>query len=204
MKTKNQIDKRNLPQDMPQSSRGLFLILAFILNFFVFSNLANAQKLLPNGFERLEGDHPAPKTQFADQNGRQTSVNDFKGKVVVVNVWATWCAPCVKEMPSLARLASQLPADRFAVIAVSQDKGGLAVAKPFLTRLGIAGLPIFFDPMGRMFRDFGGRGLPTTFIIGQDGLVISRLEGSADWDADNVVSYLRSLPNEISAPVLAK
>lgn len=204
MKTKNQIDKRKLPQDMPRSSQGLFLILAFILNFFAFSNLANAQKLLPNGFEHLEGNHPAPKTPFADQNGQQTSLSDFKGKVVVVNIWATWCAPCVREMPSLDRLASQLPADRFAVIAVSQDKGGLAVAKPFLAKLGISGLPIYFDPMGKMFRDFGGRGMPTTFIIDQDGLVISRLEGSTDWDTDNVVSYLRSLPNESSAPVLAK
>ena len=117
----------------------------------------------------------------------------FKGKIVVLNLWATWCAPCIREMPSLERLASHKSADRFAIVAVSQDKGGTAVAKPFLNRLGIRGLSIYTDPVGRLAREFGGRGMPTTFIIGKSGNVISRLEGSADWDAKEIASYLESL-----------
>jgi thiol-disulfide isomerase/thioredoxin len=167
-----------------------FLIAA---SLYGFVHQATAESRLPPGFETIEGSHFAPNTQFADENGQLTNLAEFRGKITIVNLWATWCGPCIKEMPSLARLATLLPADQFNVIAISQDKGGAAVTKPFLDRHRIHGLPIFFDPMGRMFRDFGGRGMPTTFIIRQDGVVISRLEGFTDWDAQNVVAYLRSL-----------
>jgi len=173
--------------------RRLVLLSIPLLSLFLLDSQANADKVLPSGFERVEGNHPAPNTAFFDQNGRQIKVQDFRGKVVIVNIWATWCAPCVKEMPSLARLAAQLPATQFAFVAVSQDKGGQALTKPFMDRLGISELSIYFDPAGRVFRDYGGRGMPTTFIIDQKGIVISRLEGTAEWDTESVKSYLLSL-----------
>src|SRR6266850_4520931 len=83
-----------------------------------------AQTPLPQGFEVVGDGTSAPKTKFLDENNLPTSIDAFKGKIVVLNLWATWCAPCVKEMPSLERLASRLPADRFAFVAVNQDKGG--------------------------------------------------------------------------------
>jgi len=152
-----------------------------------------AQTPLPQRFEAVGEGTLAPKTKFLDENNLPTSIDAFKGKIVVLNLWATWCAPCIKEMPSLERLASQMPIDRFAFVAVNQDKGGLAVAKPFLDRLGIRGLSIYSDSAGRLPREYGGRGMPTTFIIGKSGNVISRLEGSADWDAKEIVAYLASL-----------
>lgn len=148
---------------------------------------------LPAGFEVVSSGLMAPKVIFLDENGLPTSIDAFKDKIVVLNLWATWCAPCVKEMPSLERLASRLSNDRFAVVAVSQDKGGMAVAKPFLDKLGVRGLLVYSDPTGRLSREYGGRGMPTTFIVGKDGKLIARLEGSADWDAKEIVAYLTAM-----------
>ncbi len=148
----------------------------------------------PIGFEQINGRFLAPATPFFDEQGTIISIAAFRGKIVILNLWATWCAPCVKEIPSLQRLSSHLPRDRFAVVAVSQDKGGTVIAKGFLERIGVPGLPVYADPQGRLFRDFGIRGLPTTLIIRRDGTVLGKLEGSAEWDADHIVDYLISLP----------
>jgi thiol-disulfide isomerase/thioredoxin len=174
---------------MSISNRAVTISLFLVLQ--VASCLAQAP--LPQGFEAVGEGTLAPRTKFFDENNLPTSIEAFKGKVVVLNLWATWCAPCVKEMPSLERLAAHMSTDRFAFVAVSQDKGGMAVAKPFLDRLGIRGLAIYTDPVGRLPREYGGRGMPTTFIVGKTGNVISRLEGSIDWDAKEIASYLQSL-----------
>ncbi|WP_291855392.1 TlpA disulfide reductase family protein [Bradyrhizobium sp.] len=169
------------------------VIISLFLVLQVASSSCLAQAPLPQGFEAVGEGTPAPRTKFFDENNLPMSIEAFKGKIVVLNLWATWCAPCIKEMPSLERLAAQMSTGQFAFVAVSQDKGGIAIAKPFLDRLGIRGLAIYTDPVGRLPREYGGRGMPTTFIIGKSGNLISRLEGSADWDAKEIASYLQSL-----------
>lgn len=144
-------------------------------------------------FEQLNHRFPAPKTPFADEYATSTTIDAFKGKIVILNFWATWCAPCIKEMPSLERLAARLPAEKFAVIAVSQDKGGASIAKLFLSRIGVHNLPLYVDPNGRLSRDLSVRGLPTTVVIARDGTIVGKLEGTAEWDANDVVAYLFSL-----------
>lgn len=156
-------------------------------------NLAAAQP--PRGFEILKNSVPVPKTRFKDPNGIPSTLAKFKGKTVVLNVWATWCAPCIKEMPSLDRLAAQLDPNRTSVLAVSQDKGGLAIAKPFLERLGVKNLSAFTDPSGKLSRDLGIRGLPTTFIISPAGAIVGRVEGPLEWDAHDVVRFIASQGN---------
>lgn len=173
------------------SNRAVTILLLLVLQ--VASSSCLAQAPLPQGFEAVGEGTLAPKTKFFDEHNLPTSIEAFEGKIVVLNLWATWCAPCIKEMPSLERLAAQMSQDRFALVAVSQDKGGMAVAKPFLDRLGIRGLAIYTDPVGRLAREYGGRGMPTTFIVGKNGNVISKLEGSADWNAKEIASYLQSL-----------
>jgi hypothetical protein len=96
-------------------------------------------------------------------------------------------------MPSLERLAARLPPERFVVVAVSQDKGGAAIAKPFLGRIGVTRLPLYVDPNGRVSRELGVRGFPTTILIAQSGVVFAKLEGPAEWDSDEIVAYLLSL-----------
>lgn len=146
----------------------------------------------PAGIQET-GQLPAPAATFQDEHGKRLSVKAFAGKVIVLNFWATWCAPCIKEMPSLERLSAQLPAENFVVVAISQDRGGVAVARPFLTKIKVNQLPIYVDPAGRVARDFGARGFPTTVIINGDGLIVARLEGGIEWDAFEIVEYLLTL-----------
>ena len=149
---------------------------------------------VPNAFERLQSERPAPKIAFTDEGGREISLDAFKGKIVIVNFWATWCQPCMKEMPSLDRLAARLPSESFAVVAVNEDRGGVAVARPVLERIGVRGLAFYADPGGRLSRDFGVRGFPTTVLIGRNGNLLGNHEGEVDWDQKGQISYLLSLP----------
>lgn len=146
-----------------------------------------------SGFLELPGPVPAPKTAFVDERATPVTIQSFHGKTLVINFWATWCAPCVKEMPSLSRLKARLPSEKFAIIAISQDKGGAAVARPFLDRLGITNFQAYSDPQGRLSRDFGIRGLPTTVVVSGSGLVKGRWEGAIEWDAQEVVDKLMTI-----------
>jgi thiol-disulfide isomerase/thioredoxin len=174
------------------SARPILLAIALATAFWHAKVLPGASAP-PAGIEIFAGQFPAPNTPFANEHGSLTAIKDFSGKIVILNLWATWCAPCVKEMPSLERLAGRLPADRFAVVAVSQDKGGAAIAKPFLDRIGVTRLPLYVDPNGRVSRDLGVRGFPTTILVAQNGTVFAKLEGPAEWDSDEMIAYLLSL-----------
>jgi len=111
----------------------------------------------------------------------------------VINLWATWCPPCVAEMPALDRLQGMLRAERIAVLALSSDRGGRAQVEPFYQRLGLKELTIWLDPRGAAARALGARGLPTTVIIDRVGREVARLEGEAAWDAPALVAAVRRL-----------
>lgn len=174
-------------------ARHVAVALALTMVLTIVATEAQASSAPPKEFQQLNGRFPAPKTPFSDEYGTSTTIDAFVGKIVIVNFWATWCAPCIKEMPSLERLAARLPAEKFVVIVVSQDKGGASKAKPFLDRIGVRSLPLYVDPNGRLSRELGVRGLPTTVVIARDGTVVGKLEGAAEWDANDVVAYLISL-----------
>lgn len=146
----------------------------------------------PKEFQALQG-IVAPKIQFWSSGGKQLSIDNFKGKVVILNLWATWCAPCIKEMPSLDRLSARLDNEKAVVVAVSQDKGGVAIAKQFIDRIGVENLVVYADPSGKLSRDLGVRGLPTTFIVTPDGTITSRVEGPTDWDTLQITNYISTL-----------
>lgn len=134
---------------------------------------------------------PAPEITFSDATGNTLRLADFKGKVVLVNLWATWCAPCVKEMPALDRLQAKLGGADFTVLALSIDREGLAKVQPFFAANKIGALAPYLDPGGRSPAQFGARGLPTTLLIDRDGTVVGRQEGAAEWDDDSSVALLR-------------
>ena len=134
---------------------------------------------------------PAPEITFSDAAGNTLRLADFRGKVVLVNLWATWCAPCVKEMPALDRLQAKLGGADFTVLALSIDREGLAKVQPFFAANKIGALAPYLDPGGRSPATFGARGLPTTLLIDRDGTVVGRQEGAAEWDDDSSVALLR-------------
>lgn len=146
------------------------------------------------GIERLrEETRPAPAVSFTDAEGRPHSFTDFAGQGLVVNFWATWCPPCVAEMPALDRLAGILAEERVTVLALSSDRGGREVVQAFYQRLGLARLAIWLDPRGVAGRGAGVRGLPTTLIIDRDGMERARLAGEAVWDAPPLIEAVRRL-----------
>ena len=114
---------------------------------------------------------PVPDTPFLDASGKERSIKDWAGKVVLLNLWATWCAPCRKEMPSLDRLQAQLGSDRFEVVAVSVDKTGIDGAKKFLDDIKVAKLGVFADPTIRLGTALKAIGMPSSLIIDAQGRV---------------------------------
>ncbi len=133
-----------------------------------------------------------PHVSLWDAEGRETNSSALLGSPLVLNLWATWCAPCIEELPSLRRLADEARG-AFRVVLLNQDRGGMAVARAFLRRHRIEGLGSYADPQGRLYRSLSVRGLPTTFILQADGVLIGRYEGAAQWDAREVRLFIKRL-----------
>ncbi|HJS30505.1 MAG TPA: TlpA disulfide reductase family protein [Alphaproteobacteria bacterium] len=138
---------------------------------------------------------PEPKRHhdlvFESLDGSPRPLSSFRGKIVLLNYWATWCAPCIEEMPSLDRLQAKLGGPAFEVVAVSIDRQGQKAVEPFVERLGLKHLTILLDAKGATSRALGLRGLPTTLVIDREGRELGRLEGEAQWDSDAAEALIR-------------
>ena len=134
---------------------------------------------------------PAPAISFVDLAGNTVSLAEFTGKIVLVNLWATWCEPCLREMPSLERVQSRL-GDKLAVVAISEDHGGSKTVDPFIDKLGLKSVKVYLDPKSAIERAFKVQGLPTSFLIDREGRVLGRVEGAAEWDAPKLLEVLKS------------
>jgi thiol-disulfide isomerase/thioredoxin len=143
-------------------------------------------------FIPAQAPQPAPEISFADIDGKAVALGDFHGDLVLVNLWATWCQPCVREMPSLARLQEKLGAG-LTLLAISEDRGGVKTVQPFLQKLGLEKLKVYIDPKSDVGHAFKVRGLPTTLVIDGDGDVLGRVEGAADWDSPKMLAILQPL-----------
>jgi thiol-disulfide isomerase/thioredoxin len=133
-----------------------------------------------------------PQFTFAAGDGAETSLKDFAGKVVLLNIWATWCVPCREEMPALDKLEAKLGGQDFAVVAVNIDRGGSEKATAFLKQIGVTHLPLYTDPNGKLFATVKVVGMPTTLIIGRDGKEIGRLAGPADWSSPEALAVIEA------------
>lgn len=123
-----------------------------------------------------------PSVTFQDGNGQPVTLDSFKGRVVLLNLWATWCQPCRKEMPALDRLQAALGGPDFEVVALSIDRAGVAGARKFLDSVGVSKLKLYADPTARLANEFKAVGLPTTLLLDRQGREIGRLIGPAEWD----------------------
>ncbi len=134
---------------------------------------------------------PAPAFRLETREGETISNRDLLGKVVVLNLWASWCPPCLHELPSLERLRRQLPGGDVVIIGVSVDKGWAEVDR-VIEDSGVH-LTMALDPEQTVARTFGTSKFPETYIIGPDGKVVRKLIGEQIWDRGDFVAYLRGL-----------
>ncbi|WP_245615081.1 TlpA family protein disulfide reductase [Muricoccus aerilatus] len=147
----------------------------------------------PAGTLREDGPKPLPAFVLTDPEGARREVPSFAGKGLVLNLWATWCPPCVEEMPALDRLAAALAAEDILVIPASSDRGGRPVVEGFYAKAGVRNLGVWLDPNSAATRALGARGLPTTVLIDRLGRERARLEGAAAWDGAALLADVRRL-----------
>jgi thiol-disulfide isomerase/thioredoxin len=133
---------------------------------------------------------PVPETRFQDDQNHDLTLADFRGRVILLNVWATWCVPCRQEMATLDRLQARLGGKDFLVIALSIDRNGVEAVRDFYREVGIEKLAIYVDPSGKGSQSLAIPGVPTTLLIDREGREIARKMGAAEWDGPEMVSLI--------------
>lgn len=179
-----------------------FLLLVTAVQNAMFQSAAGAEQIdrgfakvaheVP-GFRLVLNMPPAPEERFAGGQGTLKTFADFKGKVVLVNLWATWCPPCIKEMPSLNALQERFDKDEFQILAIATGRQGRVTPREFLKKSRLASLDLFLDPHQSMLDAFETRTLPASFLLDRQGRVMGGLLGGADWDTDAAEAMVRYL-----------
>ena len=161
--------------------------------YYYLSQRSGPQLAVTHGppFARLAAAKHIPDLQFEDSAGRAHTLADFKGKFVLLNLWATWCAPCREEMPALDRLQAELGGPRFQVLALSVDQQGPQIARKFFADVGVKSLALYVDRSAQATFKLGAVGLPTTLLVDPAGREIGRHVGPAKWDSPEFVASLR-------------
>jgi thiol-disulfide isomerase/thioredoxin len=144
-------------------------------------------------FVRLATPQRVPDLLFTDAEGKTRRLSEWRGRTVVLNLWATWCAPCKMEMPSLDRLEGMLGGGNLSVIALSLDRGGMKEPAAFFARQGISQLKLYNDASGEAGLRLAAAGLPLTVVLNEKGEEIARFLGPAEWDAPERISELGAL-----------
>ena len=141
----------------------------------------------------LKTDLPAlPEVPFRNGEDKEMKLSDWKGRVVMLNLWATWCAPCRHEMPSINRLQEEFGSDQFEVVALSVDRKGLSASAKFLEEVKASALKLYVDKTSDALQKLGVIGLPATFLIDREGREIGRLLGPAEWDSDEAKALIKA------------
>jgi thiol-disulfide isomerase/thioredoxin len=164
--------------------------LALVLSAMLATSLP-ATAEAPQNFAVLDTPVAVPEIGFADAVGQPRTLADYSGKVVLLNIWATWCAPCRQEMPTLDRLQAKLGGPDFEVVALSMDRKGPDAVRKFFAETGVQNLALNIDTSARAMFALGAVGLPMTLLIDRDGKEIGQLIGPAVWDAPDMVDFIR-------------
>ncbi|HEX9079191.1 MAG TPA: TlpA disulfide reductase family protein [Desulfuromonadaceae bacterium] len=136
--------------------------------------------------------NPAPEVVVNSLNGTPLKLSDLKGKVVLLNFWATWCPPCRSEIPSMMKLNTAMAGKPFQMVAVSVDEGGQPAIESFFHASGFS-LPAYTDPDNRAAKTYGITGVPETFIIDKQGVIVKKVVGPLEWDSPEVGAFLEKL-----------
>ena len=136
----------------------------------------------------------APNFQLYDLNGNAVTLSEYRGSIVFINFWATWCGPCRVEMPAMETLYKTFERKDFEILAVSTDQQGVAVTRPFRNQLGLT-FPILHDSDYRVGLAYGARSLPMTFLVDRRGVIIHRIFGARDWESPEAKEIIRAALN---------
>ena len=145
-----------------------------------------------SGKPRIVKGVPAPNFTMPGLDGKMVSLADYKGKVVFLNIWATWCPPCVEEMPSMEKLYQELKGEGFEILAVSIDASGAKDVLPFMKKHKLS-FPALTDTRGAIKELYQTTGVPESFIIDKDGIIVEKVIGPRDWAASGAIRYFRNL-----------
>ncbi len=133
-----------------------------------------------------------PDIAFEDASGKEVHLSSFKGKTILLNLWATWCAPCRAEMPALNALQKDLGSDKFEVVALSLDRGGYEASRKFLDDLKASDIKLYADPTAKQGMALKLLGMPTTILINKDGMEVGRIAGEAKWDSPDAKKLIEN------------
>ncbi|SJZ34746.1 Thiol-disulfide isomerase or thioredoxin [Enhydrobacter aerosaccus] len=175
---------------------GRRLLLAGALSSFALPALADVRAGAPKGslsrFDLAKAPKPLLDFPFVDAEDEPHKLSDFAGKVLLVNFWATWCAPCVKEMPSLDRLQAQMSKEKFLILPLSLDGPTRAKVAPFYSENKLDHLGVYFDKGKKAMQALQVSVLPTSILIDHIGREIGRLEGEADWSTPEAAAFMKA------------
>ncbi len=132
-------------------------------------------------------------TPFTAEDGGQMALTDYEGQIVVLNFWATWCAPCRKEMPHLSALQMQMGGDDLQVVTIATGRNPRPAMERFFAEIGVDNLPLHTDERQALARSLGVLGLPATIILDREGREIARMQGEANWSSDSAIAILTEL-----------
>jgi peroxiredoxin len=186
-------------ETQPSKKSNLRIILFIPIAIIALAVFVTLQHKSPSTVEvdipHTQNGPVAPDFTLPDLDGRMISLSSFKGKVVIVNIWATWCPPCVAETPSLDKLYKMFKDEGLELLAVSVDEGGKRKVESFMKKKNLS-FPVLLDPEGMITRLYGTTGVPESFIVRKDGTLDNRIQGAIEWTSPKVIEYFQQLLKE--------
>ena len=170
----------------------VFVFVAVTVLVIILSLKLNDPSLEFSNQVAIEGDIKAPDFKFPGLDGKMISLADQKGKIVLVNIWATWCPPCVDEMPSMEKLYQKFKGQNFEILAVSIDETGLKAVAPFMKKNRLT-FPALIDSKGSIKTTYRITGVPESFIIDKQGFLIRKIVGPVDWATPKIFGFFSEL-----------
>jgi len=179
--------RKRKEKDFNYPVAGLIFVAVTVLVIILSLKLNDSAFEFSNQVDIASG-IPAPDFTFPGLDGKKVSLSNYKGKVVLVNIWATWCPPCVDEMPSMEKLYRKFKGQNFEILAVSIDEPGLKAVAPFMKKSNLT-FPALIDSEGAIKAVYGITGIPESFIVDQQGILIKKIVGPVDWASPAVFRF---------------